>query len=335
MRILLTGGAGYIGSHTTLSLLAAGHEPVLFDDFSNSSPQVVDRLSDLAGRRLEAVRGRLQDRQLTASVLSSHGIEAVIHFAASKSVAESVADPLSYHMNNVGGLLALLEAMESAAVRTIVFSSSATVYGDPEQLPIPEEHPTRAANPYGQTKLICENMLTDLARSERGWRVSLLRYFNPVGAHPSGLIGEEPRGAPTNLMPLIVRAALGQGPALPILGRDYPTADGTAVRDYLHVVDLAEGHAAALAALGGGDPLQLFNLGTGRGTSVLELVAAFEQATGQAVPTVDADRRSGDVAQLYAAVGKAERDLGWSATRTLAEMCADSWRFASRNFRQV
>ena len=335
MPILLTGGTGYIGSHTALALLAAGHEPVLFDDFSNSSPQVVERLSGLAGRRVEAVRGKIQDRDLLAATLKSRGIEAVVHLAARKSVAESVADPLSYHLDNVGGLLALLEAMESAAVRTIVFSSSATVYGDPELLPIPEEHPARPANPYGQTKLICETMLSDLARSDRSWRVSLLRYFNPVGAHPSGLIGEEPRGTPTNLMPLLVGAALGHSPPLPIFGRDYPTADGTAVRDYLHVADLAEGHVAALAALGRGDPLQLFNLGTGRGTSVLELIAAFEQATGQSVPTTDAGRRSGDVAQLFAAVGRAERDLGWRATRGLAEMCADSWRFAERNFRQV
>ena len=331
VQILLTGGAGYIGSHTALALLDAGHEPILFDDFSNSRPDVVDRLSDLAGRPPTTVRGSISDKELLKSVFASHDIGAVVHFAAKKSVAESVAAPLAYHSNNVGGMLALLEAMDGAGVRTIVFSSSATVYGDPDFLPISEDHPTRAVNPYGQTKLICENILSDLAATDQGWRVSLLRYFNPVGAHPSGLIGEDPQGMPTNLMPIVAAVARGDRPHLDVFGRDYPTADGTAVRDYLHVVDLAEGHVAALNALGGGDPLQVFNLGTGRGTSVLELVAAFEEATGQKIPSVDAERRSGDVAVLYAAVGKAERDLGWRATRRLHDMCADSWRFASRN----
>ncbi|MDP9423513.1 MAG: UDP-glucose 4-epimerase GalE [Pseudomonadota bacterium] len=331
MRILLTGGAGFIGSHTALAVLAAGHEAILFDDFSNSSPEVVDRLSELAGRPITAVRGDVRDRDLLKSVFSSYQLDAVIHFAAKKSVAESVADPLSYHHNNVGGMLAVLEAMDAAAVRTIVFSSSATVYGNPDQLPISEEGPTRAVNPYGQTKLICENMLSDLARSDRGWRVSLLRYFNPVGAHPSGLIGEDPLGTPTNLMPILARVALGRSPRLEVFGRDYPTADGTAVRDYIHVVDLAEGHVAALEALAQGDALQVFNLGTGRGTSVRELIVAFERASGQTIPCADAARRSGDVAELYAAVDKAERELGWRATRGLTDMCADSWRFATRN----
>lgn len=333
VQILLTGGAGFIGSHTALALLGAGHEPVLVDDFSNSRPDVVDRLSDLAGRPLTAVRGSIADRDLLKSVFASHDIGAVIHFAAKKSVAESVADPHAYHQNNVGGLLALLDSMDGAGVRTIVFSSSATVYGDPDFLPITEDHPLRAVNPYGQTKLICENILADLARADRGWRVSLLRYFNPVGAHPSGLIGEDPTGIPTNLMPIIARVARGDSPRLEVFGRDYPTADGSAVRDYIHVADLADGHVAALDAVGRGDPLQVFNLGTGRGTSVLELVAAFEQATGQKIPLADAGRRSGDVAALYAAVDKAERELGWRATRGLDEMCADSWRFAAANRR--
>ena len=333
VQILLTGGAGYIGSHTALALLGAGHDPILLDDFSNSRLDVVDRLSDLAGRPLTAVRGSISDMELLKSVFASHDIGAVVHFAAKKSVAESVAAPLAYHSNNVGGMLALLEAMDDAGVRTIVFSSSATVYGDPDYLPISEDHPTRAVNPYGQTKLICENILSDLAATDEGWRVSLLRYFNPVGAHPSGLIGEDPQGMPTNLMPIVAAVARGDRPHLDVFGRDYPTTDGTAVRDYIHVVDLAEGHVAALNALGGGDPLQVFNLGTGRGTSVLELVAAFEEATGQAIPSVDAERRSGDVAVLYAAVAKAERDLGWRATRRLHDMCADSWRFACGNQR--
>ncbi len=331
MQILLTGGAGYIGSHTALALLAAGHDPLILDDFSNSRPDVVPRLSELAGRPLASIRGDVGDRGLLRSLFAAHSIDAVIHFAAKKSVAESVADPLGYYSNNVGGLLALAEAMEEASVRTIVFSSSATVYGIPDTLPIAEGHPLRPVNPYGETKLACEAMLSALAQRGDGWRVSLLRYFNPVGAHASGLIGEDPADAPANLMPLIAQVALFRRPELRIFGRDYPTPDGTAVRDYVHVVDLAEGHAAALDALGQGDPLQVFNLGTGRGTSVLELVDAFEQATGFAIPTVDAERRSGDVAMLYAAVDKAERELGWKASRGLAEMCADSWRFASRN----
>jgi UDP-glucose 4-epimerase len=330
MRILLTGGTGYIGSHTTLAVLDAGHEPVLLDNFSNSLPDVANRLGEIAGRPLNVVVGDVRDQAFVRSVLAAQGIDAVIHFAAKKAVAESVADPLSYYANNVGGTLAMIEAMEAEGVRTIVFSSSATVYGEPVQLPIEEGHPTGAINPYGQTKLICENMLSDLARADRGWRVSLLRYFNPVGAHASGLIGEDPKCVPNNLMPLVTRAARGEIDCLQIYGTDYPTRDGTAVRDYIHVVDLAEGHVAALDALTSGDSLQLFNLGTGRGTSVMELIAAFEQANGVKVPCVAADRRPGDVAELYAEAGKAERELGWRTTRGISEMCADSWRFATR-----
>ena len=329
MRVLLTGGTGYIGSHAALAVHEAGHEPVLFDDFSNSRPDVADRLSRLAGQPLAVVRGDVRDRGLLESTISSHRIDAVMHFAGRKSVAESVADPLAYYSSNVGGLLALVSAMEATGVGTIVFSSSAMVYGDPTSLSLCEDHPTAPVNPYGRTKLICEDILSDLARSDRGWRVSILRYFNPVGAHPSGLIGEESRGTVTNLMPLVTEVSLGKRPKLEVFGRDYPTADGTAVRDYLHVVDLAEGHVAALDALSGGEALQLFNLGTGRGTSVLELIAAFEQATGVDIPFVDAARRSGDVAVLCAAADKAERELGWRATRGLNEMCSDSWRFAS------
>jgi UDP-glucose 4-epimerase len=331
MRILLTGGAGYIGSHTALAVLAAGHEPVLLDNFSNSRAAVADSLEEIAGRPLTIVAGDIRDQRLVRSALQEQRIDAVIHFAALKAVADSVADPLPYYANNVGGTLALLEAMEATSVRTLVFSSSATVYGEPQRLPIDEEHPTQAVNPYGQTKLACEHILADLARADRGWRVSLLRYFNPVGAHPSGLIGEDPTGVPNNLMPIVTRVARGKMDRLHVFGTDYPTADGTAIRDYIHVADLAEGHVAALQALGGGDPLQLYNLGTGRGTSVLELIAAFEQATGASVPHVADERRPGDVAVVYAATGKAERDLGWRATRGLAEMCADSWRFATRN----
>jgi len=330
MRILLTGGAGYIGSHTALAVLGAGHEPVLLDNFSNSLPAVAERLGMIAGRSLTTIVGDVRDLSLVRSALAAQRVDAVIHFAALKSVADSVADPLSYHTNNVGGMLTLLEAMEAEGVRTIVFSSSATVYGEPQHLPIDEEHPTKAVNPYGQTKLICENILSDLARADRGWRVSLLRYFNPVGAHPSGLIGEDPTGVPSNLMPLVTRVARGEMDCLHVYGTDYPTADSTAVRDYIHVVDLVEGHVAALEALGKGGPLQVYNLGTGRGTSVLELIAAFEQVNGVKVPYIAAERRPGDVAAMYAAAGKAERELGWRATRGLSEMCADSWRFATR-----
>ena len=328
MKILMTGGAGYIGSHTALALFESGHEPIIVDDFSNSRPEIIDRLSSLAGRRIPHVVGSILDHELLNSLFENHSFDAVIHFAAKKSVVESVADPLAYHRNNVGGLLTLIEAMEKAGLRTLVFSSSATVYGDPDTLPIAEDHPTRAVNPYGQTKLICENILSDLAGAQQGWRISLLRYFNPVGAHASGMLGEDPLGTPTNLMPLVVRVALGADSSLPIFGRDYPTTDGSAVRDYIHVVDLAEGHVAALKGLVSGAPLQIYNLGRGRGVSVLELVNSFETATGQSIHCTDAPRRVGDVAEVYAAVGKAERELRWRAKRGLEEMCADSWRFA-------
>ncbi len=331
MRILLTGGCGYIGTHTALALLAAGHEPVLLDNFSNSQSTVSRQLDDIAGRSLTIVSSDVRDTSVVRTVIAERRIEAVIHFAALKSVAESVLNPLIYYANNVGGLLSLIEAMECEGVRRIVFSSSATVYGEPKWLPIDEEHPTQAVNPYGQTKLMCENILTDLARTNRDWRVSLLRYFNPVGAHPSGLIGEHPTGMPNNLMPLVTRVASGQLAKLKVHGNDYPTDDGTAVRDYIHVLDLADGHVAALGALHQGDPLQIYNLGTGRGTSVLELINTFERANEVKVPTVLAERRAGDVAVVYAATGKAERELDWRATRSLSEMCADSWRFAKRN----
>jgi UDP-glucose 4-epimerase len=330
MRILLTGGTGYIGSHTALALIAAGHEPVLFDNFFNSKPSVADRLGEIAGRPIAIIEGDVRDQLRLRSLLSDERIDAVIHFAARKAVAESVTNPLAYYDNNVGGIISLLRAMDDAGIRTMVFSSSATVYGEPQRLPIDESHPTSAVNPYGQTKLICENILSDLVHTNHGWRVSILRYFNPVGAHPSGEIGEDPSGIPNNLMPLIARAADGRIDRLQIYGSDYPTTDGSAVRDYIHVMDLADGHVAALEGLVTGEPLQLYNLGTGRGTSVKQLVAAFEEATGATVPHVSADRRPGDVAAMYAAVNKAERELGWKAKRGLSEMCADSWRFASQ-----
>jgi UDP-glucose 4-epimerase len=331
MKILLTGGAGYIGSHVALSLLRAGHAPVILDNFSNSSPEVSARMDEAAGQPIKTIRGDVRDGDLLRSVLGSEQIEAVVHLAGLKSVANSVADPLTYHANNVGGMLTLLGAMDATGVRRIVFSSSATVYGLPKHLPIDEGHPTAAVNPYGQSKLICENILSDLARSDAQWQVSLLRYFNPVGADSSGLIGEEPTGIPNNLMPMVLLVALGKRAQLDVFGNDYPTADGTAVRDYIHVVDLAEGHVSALGALSDAEPLQIYNLGTGQGTSVLELVAAFEQATGVKVPYSIKPRRPGDVPTIYAASERAELRLGWHAKRNLAEMCADSWRYATKS----
>lgn len=331
MRVLLTGGCGFIGSHTAIALSEAGHEPVLLDNFSTSRPDVSDRLALIIGRPVTVVTGDVRDAAFLRAILREQRIEAVIHFAGLKAVAESVADPLSYYLTNVGGTLALLDAMRSEDVTRIVFSSSATVYGEPQALPMDENHSLRAINPYGEGKLICERLLTDLACQGENWRVALLRYFNPVGAHPSGLIGEDPKGIPNNLMPLIVRAARGDSAALPVYGTDYPTPDGSAVRDYIHVADLAEGHVAALEALERAERCQIYNLGTGRGTSVLELIRVFEQATGVAVPYVSAERRAGDVAAMFASTWKAERELGWKARRGLPEMCADSWRFATRN----
>lgn len=331
MRVLLTGGCGFIGSHTAIALSEAGHEPVLLDNFSTSRPDVSDRLALIIGRPVTVVTGDVRDAAFLRAILREQRIEAVIHFAGLKAVAESVADPLSYYLTNVGGTLALLDAMRSEDVTRIVFSSSATVYGEPQALPMDENHSLRAINPYGEGKLICERLLTDLACQGENWRVALLRYFNPVGAHPSGLIGEDPKGIPNNLMPLIVRAARGDSAALPVYGTDYPTPDGSAVRDYIHVADLAEGHVAALEALERAERCQIYNLGTGRGTSVLELIRVFEQATGVAVPYVSAERRAGDVAAMFASTRKAERELGWKARRGLPEMCADSWRFATRN----
>jgi UDP-glucose 4-epimerase len=333
MNILLTGGAGYIGSHVAISLLQAGHRPVIFDNFCNSSPDVSDQLDELAGKPIRIIRGDIRDGDGLRALLGSEEIEAVVHLAGLKAVAESVSDPLTYYSNNVGGTLALLGAMEATGVRKIVFSSSATVYGEPKYLPIDEKHPKQAVNPYGQTKLICEQMMSDLAAADTRWQVSLLRYFNPVGAHESGLIGENPTGIPNNLMPIVQRVAVGGQDRLQVYGNDYPTEDGTAVRDYIHVVDLADGHVAALDALGTGEGVQAYNLGTGRGTSVLQLLSTFERATGASVPYSIAARRQGDVAILYASAEEARQKLNWTAKRNIEDMCVDSWRYASRNRR--
>ncbi len=329
--ILLTGATGYIASHTWLALEAAGYRVAGLDDFSNSSPEVLKRLAALGADVSRFTRSDVRDRDALERIFAAGEIEAVVHFAAKKAVGESVAQPLLYYGVNVGGLVALAETMRDHGCKTFVFSSSATVYGDPERLPILEDAALSATNPYGETKLVSENILRDLERSDPAWRIALLRYFNPVGAHESGTMGEDPRGTPNNLMPYVAQVAVGKRARLQVFGADYPTADGTGVRDYLHVVDLAEGHVAALRKLLGGAASLTVNLGTGRGSSVLELVHAFERASGKAVPYDIAPRRPGDIAACYADVSLAERLLGWKARRDLDAMCVDTWRWQTAN----
>ena len=330
--ILVTGGAGYIGSHTCVELLAEGREVVVLDDLSNASPEAVRRIEELGGRRLKAfVRGDVRDAGLLETVFRDHSIEAVVHFAAKKAVGESVERPLAYYDNNLLGLMRLLQAMDAAACRRIVFSSSATVYGDPASVPIDESFPTTATNPYGWTKLMGEQILRDLAVSDPRWNIVLLRYFNPVGAHASGRIGEDPDGLPNNLMPYVSQVAVGRLERLRVFGDDYPTPDGTGVRDYIHVVDLALGHLRALERIEGLPGVTTLNLGTGRGYSVLEMVRAFEQASGRKVPFDIVDRRPGDVAACWADPSRAAQVLGWRAERDLAAMCEDAWRWQSGN----
>ena len=328
MRILLTGGAGYIGSHTAVALAAAGHEIVCFDNLSNSRAEVMDRLETITGQSLPLIVGDIRDRTSLEQAMRSHAIEAVIHFAGLKAVGEAVAKPLIYYDNNVRGTLSLIEAMIACSVRTLVFSSSATVYGEPQYLPLDEIHPTSATNPYGRTKLMIEEMLTDIAAADPDWRIAVLRYFNPVGAHESGLIGEDPNGIPNNLMPFISRVASGRLERLSVFGDDYDTPDGTGVRDYIHVTDLAAGHLAALGAISShNEPISTWNLGTGRGYSVLEMVRAFERVNGVSVPYQIADRRPGDVASCYASPDKAKAELVWEAALGLEDMCSSMWRF--------
>jgi UDP-glucose 4-epimerase len=329
--VLLTGATGYIGSHTWLALLAAGFDVVGVDDFSNSSPQVLDRLTTLAGQAPVFTRADVCDAAALDAVFEQHPIDAVVHFAAFKAVGESAAKPLAYYSNNLGGLLNLCRTMERHDRRALVFSSSATVYGQPETLPIREDAPLSTANPYGATKLMGEDILRDLERADARWKIALLRYFNPVGAHTSGLIGEDPRGRPNNLMPYVTQVAVGKRERLSVYGNDYDTPDGTGVRDYIHVLDLAEGHVAALRYLLDSRQSITANLGTGRGHSVLELVRAFEQASGRAVPYDVVARRPGDVAACYADPTLAQQLLGWKAQRSLADMCTDSWRWQSQN----
>lgn len=336
MKILLTGGAGYIGSHVAAALAAAGHEVVCFDNLSNSDAAVMDRLEAITGTAIPLVMGDIRDREALREALTGHRTEAVIHFAGLKAVGESVAEPIRYYDNNVRGTLTLLEAMRDCSVKTLVFSSSATVYGEPQYLPLDEEHPTSATNPYGRTKLMIEEMLADIAAADPEWRIATLRYFNPVGAHDSGLIGENPNGIPNNLMPFVSRVAAGRLNELSVFGNDYDTHDGTGVRDYIHVVDLADGHVAALEAITRTDrPLSTWNLGTGQGYSVLDMVEAFERVNGVRIPYRIAPRRDGDVASCFASPERAARELGWTAGRDLDAMCASSWRFermlATRN----
>lgn len=328
--ILVTGGAGYIGSHTCLQLLQAGHNLVVLDNLSNSQPEALQRVQKLAGRQLQLVEGDIRDETILEAVFR-YPIKAVIHFAGLKAVGESVAEPLRYYDNNVAGTLSLLKAMKKHGCQQLVFSSSATVYGDPASVPIREHFPLSATNPYGRSKLMIEDMLRDLAHAEPDWRIAILRYFNPVGAHASGQIGEDPNGIPNNLMPFISQVAVGKRAQLSVFGDDYPTHDGTGVRDYIHVEDLARGHLCALAKLQQQAGLLTVNLGTGQGYSVLDMVKAFEQASGRPVPYSVTPRRPGDVAACYADPVQAEQLLGWRAEKTLADMCADSWRWQSQN----
>ena len=330
-RILVTGGAGYIGSHTVLALLEAGHEVLIVDNLSNSSAKVLPRLEQLSGQVIPVVQADVRDGAALDRIFAEHRIDGVIHFAGLKAVGESVAQPLRYFDNNVGSTLALLQAMDRAGVRRIVFSSSATVYGDPEQVPITESSRLQVTNPYGRTKLICEDILRDLLVSDPRWQVAILRYFNPVGAHISGTIGEHPNGIPNNLMPFITQVAVGQREFLSIFGRDYPTPDGTGVRDYIHVVDLAQGHLAALNYLQNQQASITVNLGTGRGVSVKELADTFARVTGVPVPYRFVDRRPGDVAACYADTRLAQEALGWQAQLGVERMCQDAWRWQSQN----
>lgn len=330
MKILVTGGAGYIGSHTYVALREAGHEPVIFDNFVNSSPRVLDRLGQLFQARPVCIEGDIRDHDAMARTITDHQCEAVIHFAGYKAVGESMAEPLKYYEVNIGGSERLLSAMRETGVKKLIFSSSATVYGEPQSLPIPEDHPLSATSVYGHTKLVIEEMLRALAKSDPEWAIAILRYFNPVGAHASGLIGEDPADTPNNLMPYVSQVAVGRRPHLTVFGNDYPTPDGTGVRDYIHVCDLAEGHVAALDLLDEPQCTAL-NLGTGTGYSVMEMVQAFEAASGRTVPFEIAGRRSGDIASCYADATRAREVMGWCATRDLDAMCADAWHWQWTN----
>ena len=331
MKVLVTGGAGYIGSHTVLQLLEAGHEVIVFDNLINSSEESLERVEKITGKRVTFYQGDLLDRRAVTQVFKDHVIDSVIHFAGLKAVGESVERPLLYYHNNITGTLILCELMKEFRVKNIVFSSSATVYGDPEIIPITEDSKLSATNPYGRTKLMLEEILQDLNVSDSSLNIAILRYFNPIGAHESGMIGENPNGIPNNLVPYISQVAVGKMKKLTIFGNDYNTHDGTGVRDYIHVVDLAAGHLKALQKLETKPGVVIYNLGTGIGYSVLDVVKAFEEASGQKVPYVIKDRRPGDIATCYAEPSFALKELGWKATKSIEQMCVDTWRWQKNN----
>jgi UDP-glucose 4-epimerase len=331
--VLLTGGTGYVGSHACVELINAGFETLLLDNLCNSSPVVVDRIERITGTRPHFIHGDIRDRATLDRVFGTHAIDAVLHFAGLKAVSESVANPLAYYQNNVGGSATLFEAMQAHRVSRIVFSSSATVYDPDAEMPLREASPTGPVNPYGQTKLMVERILNDIARADPRWRVMCLRYFNPVGAHESGLIGEDPRGTPNNLLPYVAQVAVGRLPVLRVYGNDYPSADGTGVRDYIHVTDLARGHVSGLRRLMDEAPVEhdVINLGTGRGHSVLEVLDAFMRVSGRKVPHEIVERRAGDAAMSFADVSLASAYLDWQARLDLDRMCADAWRWQAAN----
>ena len=334
--VLVTGGAGFIGSHTVVELLTGGYQVVIVDDLSNASPLAIDRIKqivgDAAAANLTFYEANVLDREALERIFSAHHIDRVIHFAGYKAVGESVHKPIEYYHNNIENTLVLVDVMRNHGCKSIIFSSSATVYGDPDELPVTEASPKKmATNPYGWTKWMIEQMLTDLTVADPEWNVVLLRYFNPIGAHESGLIGEDPKGIPNNLLPYVAQVAVGKLEAVQVFGDDYPTPDGTGVRDYIHVVDLARGHVAALAWMNGREGVEVFNLGTGQGTSVLEVVHAFSEACGRELPYQIRPRRAGDVAAVYGDASKAERLMGWKAQFNITDMCRDSWRWQSNN----
>lgn len=331
MKFLVTGGAGYIGSHTCVDLLERGHDVVVVDNLCNSSAKSLDRVREITGKDLAFYQADIRNETQLAAIFKEHEIRAVIHFAGLKAVGDSVAMPLSYYQNNISGTLTLLSAMADAGVRAIVFSSSATVYGDPDTVPIPETAPLRVTNPYGRTKLMIEEILQDLYVSGPDWHIALLRYFNPVGAHPSGKIGEDPQGIPNNLMPYVAQVAAGVLPRVQVFGNDYDTPDGTGVRDYIHVTDLAAGHSKCLPKIMEAPGVYVYNLGTGNGYSVLEMIKNFEAACGSPIPYDITDRRPGDIAACWADPAKAEREFGWQATKNLADMCRDTWHWQRHN----
>jgi UDP-glucose 4-epimerase len=330
-HILITGGAGYIGSHTYVALTQAGLTPVILDNFSNSHFNVLERLQHITNQPVLFEKGDVTDTAFVQNMLVRYDISAVIHFAGFKAVSESVSQPLDYYRNNLGGIISLLQSMEAVNCRSLVFSSSATVYGDPVTVPITESFPRGHTNPYGHTKLVCEDILTSLRSSNPAWCIGTLRYFNPVGAHSSGLIGESPIGIPNNLMPYVTQVAVGKQPYLNVYGNDYPTPDGTGIRDYIHVMDLAQGHVVAINALLQNGKSFTLNLGTGRGHSVLEVINTFRNVSGQEIPYKFVPRRSGDIASCYADASLAARLLGWNAKHSLTDMCQDAWRWQKNN----